>query len=148
MTLANVVGARACNLYLAKRENTSCLADLFGYSAKQMSQTTLDTLSTPATRAAVIKALAHPSRVLLAESLMQGARCVCELQEIVGADMSTVSKHLSLMREAGVIQSERRGLNIYYSLACPCLADFFRCVDLIAAGKAPADACAEDACCA
>lgn len=105
-------------------------------------------LSTPAKRASVIKALAHPSRVLLAESLMQGARCVCELQEIVGADMSTVSKHLSLMRDAGVIQSERRGLNIYYSLACPCLADFFRCVDLIAAGKADAADCGDDACCA
>ncbi len=88
--------------------------------------------STPAQRAEVIKALAHPSRVLIAESLLEGERCVCELQEIVGADMSTVSKHLTVMRHAGVLVSEKRGLNIYYQLACPCFADFFRCVDLIA----------------
>ena len=91
----------------------------------------LKTNSTPAQRAEIIKALAHPSRVLIAESLLDGERCVCELQEIVGADMSTVSKHLTLMREAGVLVSEKRGLNIYYQLACPCFADFFRCVDLI-----------------
>ena len=88
--------------------------------------------STPAQRAEIIKALAHPSRVLIAESLLDGERCVCELREIVGGDLSTVSKHLTLMRRAGVVVSEKRGLNIYYQLACPCFADFFRCVDLIA----------------
>ncbi len=88
--------------------------------------------SSPAQRAEVIKSLAHPSRVLIAESLLEGERCVCELQEVVGADMSTVSKHLSVMRQAGVLVSEKRGLNIYYQLACPCFVDFFRCVDLIA----------------
>ncbi len=91
--------------------------------------------STPAQRAGVIKALAHPSRVLIAESLLAGERCVCELQEIVGADMSTVSKHLTLMRKAGLLVSEKRGLNIYYRLACPCLSDFFHCVDLMALGR-------------
>ena len=88
--------------------------------------------STPAQRAEVIKALAHPSRVLIAELLLDGERCVCELQVIVGADMSTVSKHLTVMRRAGVLISDKRGLNIYYQLACPCFTDFFRCVDLIA----------------
>ena len=88
--------------------------------------------STPAQRAEIIKALAHPSRVLIAESLLGGERCVCELREIVGGDLSTISKHLTLMRHAGVLISEKRGLNIYYQLACPCFADFFRCVDLIA----------------
>ncbi len=80
-------------------------------------------------RAAVIKALAHPSRLLIAEALLQGERCVCDLQELVGADMSTVSKHLSLMRSAGVLACEKRGLNIYYRLACVCFADFLQCVD-------------------
>ena len=80
-------------------------------------------------RAAVIKALAHPSRLLVAEALMQGELCVCDLQELVGADMSTVSKHLSLMRQAGVLVCEKRGQNIYYSLACDCLGEFLRCVD-------------------
>ncbi len=82
-------------------------------------------------RANVIKALAHPSRVLIASALIDGERCVCELTELVGADISTVSKHLSVMKNAGLVEIEKRGLNVYYRLRCPCLMEFFRCVDLI-----------------
>jgi DNA-binding transcriptional ArsR family regulator len=82
-------------------------------------------------RAEVIKALAHPSRVLIIEALTDGERCVCELTELVGADISTVSKHLSVMKSAGLIVSEKRGQNQYYRLSCPCFMEFFRCVDLI-----------------
>ena len=82
-------------------------------------------------RASVIKALAHPSRVLIAEALEGGELCVCKLTELVGADISTVSKHLTVMKSAGLLKSEKRGLNIYYRLSCPCFAAFFRCVDEI-----------------
>lgn len=82
-------------------------------------------------RAEVIKALAHPSRVLIADALTSGELCVCELTELVGADMSTVSKHLSLMKAVGLVDMEKRGQNVYYRLACPCLGEFFRCVDTI-----------------
>lgn len=92
-------------------------------------------------RIAALKALAHPSRLLIAETLMGGERCVCDLQALVGADMSTVSKHLSLMRAAGVLSCERRGLNIYYRLTCACLPDFLRCLDELAP-----DACGEGCC--
>lgn len=90
-------------------------------------------------RLAVIKALAHPSRLLIAETLMRGEQCVCDLQERVGADMSTVSKHLALMRSAGLLVCERRGLNIYYRLACGCLGDFLRCLDELTPAGAGAD---------
>jgi len=92
-------------------------------------------------RSAVIKALAHPSRLLIAESLMNGEQCVCDLKVLVGSDMSTVSKHLSLMREAGVLNCEKRGLNIYYSLACDCLGDFLRCVDKLSSGGNKTQCC-------
>ena len=92
-------------------------------------------------RAAVIKALAHPSRLLIAEALMEGEMCVCDLKELVGADMSTVSKHLSVMRQAGVLVSDKRGLNIYYRLACDCLGDFLRCLDQLAPKKAKTKSC-------
>jgi DNA-binding transcriptional ArsR family regulator len=82
-------------------------------------------------RVNVIKALAHPSRVFIAEALIDGERCVCELTELVGADISTVSKHLSVMKNAGLVEIEKRGLNVYYRLRCPCLMEFFRGVDLI-----------------
>ena len=90
-------------------------------------------MSKPATRAerriAVIKALAHPSRLAIAEALQDGERCVCDLRDLVDADLSTVSKHLTLMRKAGLLDMEKRGLNVFYRLRCPCLMNFFECVD-------------------
>ena len=82
-------------------------------------------------RVAVLKALAHPSRLCIAVALMQGERCVGELRELVGDDISTVSKHLLLLRTAGVVACEKRGLNVYYRLACDCFGDFLQCVDRV-----------------
>ena len=79
-------------------------------------------------RANVFKALSHPSRLLIVEELAQKERCVCELTEMVGADMSTVSKHLSVLKGAGIIQDEKRGLQVYYRLKMPCVLRFFDCV--------------------
>ena len=80
------------------------------------------------TRASVFKALAHPSRLFIVEQLAQQERCVCELTKMIGADMSTVSKHLSVLRAAGVIQDDKRGLQVYYRLKMPCVLRFFDCV--------------------
>lgn len=79
-------------------------------------------------RASVFKALAHPSRLLILEELAQKERCVCELTEVVGADISTVSKHLSVLKGAGIIQDDKRGLQVYYRLKMPCVLRFFDCV--------------------
>jgi DNA-binding transcriptional ArsR family regulator len=81
-----------------------------------------------ATRARVFKALAHPSRLFILEQLAEGERCVCELTEMIGADISTISKHLSVLKGAGAIQTEKRGLQVYYSLKMPCILRFFECV--------------------
>ena len=61
------------------------------------------TLARHEARAQVFKALAHPSRLLIVDELMQSERCVCELTALVGSDMSTVSKHLSVLKAAGVV---------------------------------------------
>lgn len=82
-----------------------------------------------AARTRVLKALAHPTRLFLVDELAAGERCVCELTEGIGDDMSTVSKHLSLLRDAGVVSSERRGQQIYYRLRVPCVLDIFGCVE-------------------
>jgi len=86
-------------------------------------------------RVAVIKALAHPSRLVIAEALQSGELCVCDLRDLVGSDISTVSKHLTVMREAGLLEMEKRGLNVYYRLRCPCLRNFLECVDSLAPSK-------------
>ncbi len=81
-----------------------------------------------ATRAKVFKSLAHPSRLLIVEQLAKKERCVCELTEMIGADISTVSKHLSVLKGAGIIQDDKRGLQVYYRLKMPCVLRFFECV--------------------
>ncbi len=91
-----------------------------------------------ARRLAVLKALAHPSRLSIADALQSGERSVRELTELVGANISTVSKHLSLMRSAGLLITEKRGLNVFYRLRCPCLLNFFSCVDGLADDPEPA----------
>ncbi len=78
--------------------------------------------------AMVFKAMAHPSRLAVVEALACGERCVCELQELVGSDMSTVSRHLSVLRQAGVISDSKRGTWVYYSLALPCVTTFLGCL--------------------
>ena len=80
-------------------------------------------------KAQVFKALGHPSRLAMVEALLNGERCVCELQELVGSDMSTVSRHLSVLRNAGLVADRKEGLKVYYSLRMPCVARFFECVD-------------------
>jgi DNA-binding transcriptional ArsR family regulator len=80
-------------------------------------------------RAKIFKALGHPSRLKMVESLFAGERCVCELQAMVGSDISTVSKHLNVLKEAGILQDERRGTSIYYSLRMKCVANFLSCVE-------------------
>ena len=80
-------------------------------------------------KAEIFKALAHPSRVLMVEALADGELCVCELQKLVGADISTVSKHLSVLKEANIVSSEKRGLNMYYSLEASCVIGFISCIE-------------------
>ena len=82
-------------------------------------------------RAKVMKALAHPSRLFIVDELSRGERCVCELTEMIGADVSTVSKHLAVLREAGLVLDERRGVQIFYRLRVPCILNFFGCVEAV-----------------
>lgn len=82
-------------------------------------------------RAAIMKALAHPSRLMMVEELEKGPRCVCELQQLVGADMSTVSKHLSVMKNAGLVYDTKQGTTVYYHLKTTCVLDFIGCVDRV-----------------
>ena len=81
-------------------------------------------------QAQIMKALAHPTRVFIAQELGKGERCVCELTEMVGADTSTISKHLSIMKSAGIVKSEKRGTSMFYSLKMTCVLSFFTCANL------------------
>ncbi|PJB83759.1 MAG: transcriptional regulator [Acidobacteria bacterium CG_4_9_14_3_um_filter_49_7] len=81
--------------------------------------------------AKVMKALGHPSRSFIVLELANGPRCVCELTEMVGADISTVSKHLTVLREAGIVKSEKKGQMVLYELSSPCVLNFYSCVEKV-----------------
>ncbi|MBN2433224.1 MAG: winged helix-turn-helix transcriptional regulator [Acidobacteria bacterium] len=89
-----------------------------------------------AARAEILKALAHPTRLFLVDELARGERCVCELTELVGADISTVSRHLKLLRQSHILVAEKRGAQIWYSLRMPCVLTFFQCIDHIMTSSA------------
>ncbi len=81
--------------------------------------------------AGILKSIAHPSRLVILEALSNKSHCVSELQEIIGADTSTVSKHLLVMKNAGVISSDKRGNKVYYMLKTPCILKFMGCVESV-----------------
>lgn len=80
-------------------------------------------------KAEVFKAMGHPLRLGIVEFLQQGEVCVCDIVARVGTEISNVSKHLSLLKRAGLVADRRDGLKIMYRLTMPCAVDFARCVE-------------------
>lgn len=78
--------------------------------------------------ATVFKALGHPARLRIVEELRGGERCVCDLVEVSEGGWSTVSRHLSVLKLAGILEDEKRGLQVYYKLALPCVGTFLDCL--------------------
>jgi len=87
-------------------------------------------------KAGVVKAVAHPTRLFLVDELSRGERCVCELTGLVGADVSTVSKHLAILKNAGIVSCQKRGVQVFYRLETPCILDVFSCVESVARSAA------------
>ena len=82
-------------------------------------------------RARIVKALAHPTRLFIVDELSRGERCVCELTDMIGADMSTVSKHLSILKNAGILRIEKHGTKVVYHLKTRCILNFFSCIEAV-----------------
>lgn len=75
--------------------------------------------------AGVFKALADPNRLRLVSMIQAhegGAACVCDLTAPLGLSQPTVSHHLRVLREAGIVESEKRGVWAYYRLVPDALA--------------------------
>ena len=82
-------------------------------------------------RAQIAKALAHPTRLLLLDALLEKALCVNEMTELVGVDQSTVSKHLAILKDAGFVEIDKQGSMNFYSIRCQCLDEFFGCIESV-----------------
>lgn len=80
-------------------------------------------------RSLVLKALAHPTRMYIVSCLAEREMSVGDLTASIGADVSTVSKHLSLLRNSGLLSDRKEGNKVLYSLVCPCVMQFIHCID-------------------
>lgn len=86
-------------------------------------------------QAEVFKALGHPGRMAIVHALGYGEVCACELAAVAGCAASTASRHLTVLRHAGLIHDERRGQQIFYHLTCPCVLTFADCINRVDAGE-------------
>ena len=82
-------------------------------------------------QARIIKALAHPTRLFIVDELSRGERCVCELTDMIGVEMPTVSRHLSVLKNSGILEDEKRGAQVFYRLRVPCVLNFFKCIEAV-----------------
>ena len=79
-------------------------------------------------QAAVLKAVAHPIRLAIIQFLAHEERCVCDVVAYVGTSQSNISKHLSILKQVGILADRKEGLSVYYRLNMPCTLTFFQCV--------------------
>jgi ArsR family transcriptional regulator len=112
----------------------------FAYFAKlRNNQTRMTGIPTPASlrkqRAETFKALGHPVRLHMIDLLSLREHCVCELVEATGLGWSSISRHLSVLKSASVVEDEKRGTQVFYRLALPCVASFSACLDASRSGQ-------------
>jgi ArsR family transcriptional regulator len=82
-------------------------------------------------RAKIIKAMAHPVRLMVIEFLKNGDQSFSDIFDLFQLDKSTVSKHLLVLKEAGIVSSRKDGTDMVYKLVVPCVIDFFSCVTAV-----------------
>lgn len=78
-------------------------------------------------RADILKALAHPTRVLMLDALSRGDRCVNDLRGLAATSLPTISRHLDTLKKAGIVTERREGKKVIHHLACPCMLEALRC---------------------
>ena len=88
-------------------------------------------------KVAILKGLAHPVRLSIVEALANNEMCVCEIVEMFPLDRTTISKHLALMKNLGILEDRKEGLNVYYNLKIRCLPSMLACVERVVDGESP-----------
>lgn len=86
-------------------------------------------------QSAILKAMAHPTRLFIIQQLCSESRCVCYFVEEINADFSTISKHLSVLKNAGLIKHKKCGKKVFYSLKLNCVKAFLECLKDVVENK-------------
>ncbi len=82
-------------------------------------------------RAKIIKAMSHPVRLMMIDFLKKKEHSFSDLFNLFQLDKSTVSKHLLVLKEAGIVSSKKERLDMIYKLDVPCVTDFFSCITAV-----------------
>jgi ArsR family transcriptional regulator len=90
-------------------------------------------------QAEVISAMAHPIRIAIIDFLEDGEQCVCDIAAHIGSERSNVSRHLSVMVNASILEYRKDGLKVIYKLKCPCILEFFSCISGVLKQRAKDD---------
>jgi DNA-binding transcriptional ArsR family regulator len=80
------------------------------------------------------RALGNEARLMIIQQLRRRERSAGELTRAVGLDQSTVSKHLSILLAAGLVENRKEGNVIHYRLLIPCVLDMFSCTSQVLRG--------------
>lgn len=86
-------------------------------------------------RADLLKAIAHPSRLSILESLRGGEKCVCKIIEEVDLEQSNTSQHLNILKKSGVLGSRKEGLRVIYWVNYPEIFELIKIIDTILTGR-------------
>lgn len=74
-------------------------------------------------QASILKALGQSTRLQILELLKDGERCVCEIFPAINQEQANVSKHLSILKQVGILESRKEGLRILYRIKTPEILD-------------------------
>ena len=88
-------------------------------------------------KVAILKGIAHPVRLAVVEALADSEMCVCDIAEMFHFDRTTISKHLALMKNLGILEDRKEGLKVYYSLKIRCLPSMLLCIERVVVGNDP-----------
>ncbi len=72
-------------------------------------------------KAEILKALGQPTRLRIMEYLRDGERCVCEIFPAIGGQQSNISRHLAVLKQAGLVSDRREGVSIFYRVKDPAI---------------------------
>ena len=77
--------------------------------------------------AELFKAIGHPDRLAMLEKLAEKPWCVCDLAAYLKLNKSVASKHLSLLHDVGLLEVEKKGTQVIYTLVVPCVIEMGKC---------------------
>ncbi len=86
-------------------------------------------------RIKILSALSDPTRLELIEHLARGERCVCEILPTFRRSQSTISKHLNILYEAGILDRHIKGMRTMYEIKDRRVFNVLKAVDVLALGQ-------------